>query len=59
MKKYVLEYKLICFILQCYLSKQVEPQNHIYVPLDQYPEIPTGPTVRAQVVLIIPYLSDN
>ena len=59
MKKYVLEYKLICFILQCYLLKQLEPQNHVYVPWDQYPEIPTGPTVRAQVVQLITYLGNN
>ena len=39
--------------------RQAEPHNHVYVPWDQYPGIPTMPTVRAQVVQLIPYLSNK
>ena len=39
--------------------RQDEPHNRVYGPWDQYPEISTMPTVRAQVVQLIPYLSNK
>ena len=39
--------------------RQAETHNHVYVPWDQHPEIPNMPTVRAQVVQLIPYLSNK
>ena len=47
------------FHLQYYLVRQDEPHNRVYGPWDQYPEISTMPTVRAQVVQLIPYLSNK